>query len=59
MDAAFLLVRLLDGFEATFDNMAGLLPDLMRNSGFRDVSEPRRFNTPLGTISLYFGVRPA
>lgn len=59
MDVAFLLVRLLDGFEATFDNMAGLLPDLMRNSGFRDVSETRSFDTALGTISLYVGVRPA
>lgn len=59
MDAAFLLVRLLDGFEATFDNIAGLLPALMRNSGFRDVSETHTFDTVLGTISLYLGVRPA
>lgn len=59
MDAAFLLVRLLDGFEVTFDNMAGVLPELMRNSGFRDVAATRSFDTALGTISLYFGVRPA
>lgn len=59
MRGAFLLVQMLDGFDTTADNVAGRLPDMMRSSGFRDVCEQRRFATPLGTVALYSGVRPA
>ncbi len=51
--AAFVLVQLLDGFATTGDNVAGLLPTFMADCGFVDVSETRRFATPLGTIALY------
>ncbi len=53
MRVLFYLVQLLDGFETTADNVAGRLPQLMRDAGFVDVAETRRFATPLGTISLY------
>lgn len=53
MRALFVLVQLLDGFETTADNVAGRLPEFMRQAGFSDVSETQRFATPLGTISLY------
>lgn len=59
MRALFFFVQLLDGFAATGDNVAGRLPDLMRQAGFADVSEQRRFATPLGTISLYAAIKPA
>jgi len=59
MRVLFLLVQLLDGFATTADNVAGRLPDLMREAGFADVSERRRFATPLGTISLYAAVKAA
>jgi ubiquinone/menaquinone biosynthesis C-methylase UbiE len=53
MRGLFYLVQLLDGFSNTADNVAGKLPEFMRQSGLADVSETRRFATPLGTISLY------
>lgn len=59
MRALFYLVQLLDGFTNTADNVAGKLPDFMRQSGFADVSERRRFATPLGTLSLYSAHKPA
>lgn len=59
MRALFFLVQLLDGFATTADNVAGKLPELMREAGFSDVSEQRRFATPLGTISLYGAIKAA
>ena len=59
MRVLFYLVQLLDGFETTADNVAGLLPRFMRDCGFVDVAETRRFATPLGTISLYRAFTPA
>lgn len=53
MRVLFYLVQLLDGFETTADNVAGRLPQFMREYGFVDVAETRRFATPLGSISLY------
>ncbi len=49
---AFLAVRTLDGFAQTRDNADGYLPDLCRVSGFTHVEELRRFDVPLGTISI-------
>lgn len=53
MRVLFYLVQLLDGFETTADNVAGRLPQFMRDCGFVAVAETRRFATPLGSISLY------
>lgn len=50
---AFLAVQLLDGFDTTSDNVAGLLPVLFATAGFRQVEETRRIPTPLGIVSLY------
>lgn len=58
MRAAFMLVQLLDGFETTADNVAGRLPTFMADCGFVDVTQPRRFATPLGTIALYRARKP-
>ena len=59
MRVLFLLVQLLDGFATTADNVAGRLPDFMREAGFADVAERQRFATPLGTVSLYSARKPA
>ena len=53
MRGLFLIVQSLDGFETTADNIAGRLPEFIRECGFIDVAEKRRFATPLGTVSLY------
>lgn len=58
MRAAFVLVQLLDGFATTADNVAGRLPVLMADGGFVDITETRRFATPLGTIALYGARKP-
>jgi ubiquinone/menaquinone biosynthesis C-methylase UbiE len=57
MRVAFLSVQLLDGFATTADNVSGLLPKLMSESGLADVSETGRIATPCGTLSLDRGVR--
>ena len=50
---SFLGIQLLDGFTTTADNVRGLLPQLMRDAGFGEVSETRRYTTVFGTMSLY------
>ena len=59
MRLAFLPVQLLDGFGNTADNVAGLLPDFMREVGFADTREVRRLATPCGTLSLYHATKSA
>lgn len=54
---AFLAVQLLDGFDTTSDNVAGLLPVLFGSAGFRQVEETRRIPTALGIVSLYRAVK--
>lgn len=54
---AFLAVQLLDGFETTSDNVAGILPALFASAGFREVEETRRIPTALGFVSLYRAVK--
>ncbi|MBA3849689.1 MAG: methyltransferase type 11 [Opitutus sp.] len=59
MRVAFLSVQALDGFGNTADNVAGLLPDFMREAGFADAREIRRLATPCGTLSIYRAAKPA
>lgn len=47
------IVRLLDGFETTADNLTGRLPELFREGGFIEVSETACYATPFGTLALY------
>ncbi len=56
--AAFLVVQTLDGFETTRDSVAGILPELMSETGFAQVRHTRDFPTALGTMALYSAVRP-
>jgi ubiquinone/menaquinone biosynthesis C-methylase UbiE len=53
MRAAFYQIQLLDGFPNTSDNVDGRLPEFIRDAGFNDVIETRRFSTVFGTLSLY------
>jgi hypothetical protein len=43
---------------AAADNVAGRLPTFMADCGFVDVTQTRRFATPLGTIALYRARKP-
>lgn len=45
----------LFGGSSGADNLQGLLPRMMRESGFIDVRESTRYMTVFGTLSLYAG----
>ena len=53
MRLMFYFTQLLDGFAATSDNVAGLLPTLVREAGFAAVEEAHREMTIAGTLSFY------
>jgi ubiquinone/menaquinone biosynthesis C-methylase UbiE len=50
--AAFLAIRVVDGFETTRDHAAGRLPELMSQAGLADVAVRQRWRTPVGTLVL-------
>lgn len=58
MGTAFLLVRMLDGFETTADSVEGRLPQLISEAGFTDVRQTQSWNTVLGTIGLFAAQKP-
>jgi ubiquinone/menaquinone biosynthesis C-methylase UbiE len=53
MAAAFLGIRLLDGFENTADNVRGELPAIFEEAGLRRAEQTDRLRTVLGTLALY------
>ncbi len=56
MRALFYSVQVLDGFETTEDNVQGLLPELIENSGFSGVSRRGEIATVFATPTLYSAV---
>ena len=52
MRAAFYFVQVFDGFPTTQDNIDGLLPQLIQQSGFPTPNETETFATMFGTIRL-------
>ena len=53
MRLAILQVQLLDGFETTRDNVAGILPAIASDSGFDGVRTTTTFPTVFGTLTLH------
>lgn len=53
MKAASRVIQLLDGNETTADSFGGLLPELLKEGGFRAVEETTSFNTLFGTLRLH------
>lgn len=49
----FYWVQFLDGFETTSSNVKGFLPMLLRQNGFKAVTELKKFKTIGGSISIY------
>ncbi len=45
--------------EETSDNIKGLLPEMLRKTGFEQVEETATFMTVFGTLSLYRARKPA
>jgi ubiquinone/menaquinone biosynthesis C-methylase UbiE len=58
MRMAFINVQLLDGFRNTSSNVAGKLPEFLREAGLSRVQVVDRMRTPLGTIEIVSGIRP-
>ena len=56
---AFLAVQILDGFESTRDNVAGLLPWHIADAGFIEVVETGFINCALGTFAFYRARKPS
>ncbi|MBI2966432.1 MAG: class I SAM-dependent methyltransferase [Bacteroidetes bacterium] len=55
MRLLFYFVQIFDGFGRTSDNVKGLLPGYIEQTGFREVKELQRFATIVGTLTLYKG----
>ena len=53
MRCTFLIVQFLDGFTTTSESVQGKLLDYMKQGGFENAGETKRFNTIFGTLSLY------
>jgi ubiquinone/menaquinone biosynthesis C-methylase UbiE len=58
MRGAFVAVQLLDGFRTTSSNVAGRLPEFLREARLKQVTVVDRMRTGLGTIEIVSGVRP-
>jgi ubiquinone/menaquinone biosynthesis C-methylase UbiE len=59
MAAAFLAIRIGDGFSNTRDNVHGALPEIFDQAGLVDAEETDRLRTFIGTLALYRAHRPA
>lgn len=57
MRFTFYIVQVLDGFKTTSDNVNGLMPEYMKKSGFKNVSEIDYVNTKIGSYCYYTGVK--
>ncbi len=53
MAAAFLGIRLLDGFENTADNLRGELPRIFEDAGLEGAERTGELRTVFGTLALY------
>jgi SAM-dependent methyltransferase len=59
MRSLFRIVQIVDGFEDTQPNADGLLPGLMAEAGFIDISETMVIPTATGSISIYRAIKAA
>jgi ubiquinone/menaquinone biosynthesis C-methylase UbiE len=57
MRTSFYMVQMLDGFKTTTDNVNGLLPAFMEQSGFSNVAETGFVNTKIGSFCYYEGTK--
>jgi len=53
-----MMSRVLGKIEDVSDNVRGLMPVMMTQAGFADVSELEAFFTPFGTLAFYLGKKP-
>ncbi|HEX5822152.1 MAG TPA: class I SAM-dependent methyltransferase [Solirubrobacterales bacterium] len=58
MAAAFLSIRVLDGFENTADNVRGELSRIFEEAGLENARQTDRIRTVFGTLALFRAGRP-
>jgi len=58
MRGLFRVVQCIDGYENTQPNADGILPSLMEEAGFEQVTETAVILTMTGSLSLYKAIRP-
>nr|WP_316047543.1 class I SAM-dependent methyltransferase [Planococcus glaciei] len=58
MRVAFLPVQFMDGFETTSPHVQGIIPDLLKETGFVAIEETRQFSTIVGTLRAYRAFKP-
>jgi len=51
-------LQLFDGFDTTAANVRGLLPNMLYNGGFRQITQTGQVNTLFGTLNLHYAIRP-
>lgn len=59
MRAAFFPVQVLDGFETTADHVTDIIPELLEETGFKNVRQTGEFKTKAGTLRSYSARKPA
>jgi ubiquinone/menaquinone biosynthesis C-methylase UbiE len=57
MRIAFYIVQIFDGFKTTSDNVNGLMPLYISDSGFMQVKEIDFINTGIGSYSYYNAIK--
>lgn len=58
MRLLFYGLQLFDGFDTTRANVEGLLPNMLYNGGFRQITQTSQVNTLFGTLALHYAVKP-
>ncbi|WP_191567543.1 class I SAM-dependent methyltransferase [Metabacillus idriensis] len=58
MRVAFLPIQFLDGFETTSNHVKGIIPNLLKETGFVSIEETGQFSTITGTLRAYKAFKP-
>ena len=54
---SFQIIRYLDGFEKTSVNAKGLMPELIKEAGFKKIEEKKIFNTIWGSVYTWVATK--
>ena len=58
MRVAFFSIQFLDGFETTSNDVKGIIPNLLKETGFVLIEETGQFSTITGTLRAYKALKP-
>ncbi|MDE5055173.1 class I SAM-dependent methyltransferase [Niallia taxi] len=58
MRVAFFSIQFLDGFETTSNHVKGIIPNLLKETGFVSIEETGQFSTITGTLRAYKAFKP-